>query len=992
MINKKKIGILGTAVLALACTAGGVTTAASANENTAQQDYASFAMLDGASVRIKDDYGSTIRFTTRIARSDLHAAVGGEENLVNAKVVTMITPTRYLDALGKTDFLAEDDLNGEAEGSGFQAIDIRALDYVKNEDFIHETDESIVKGDYYYFNACLHNIAEENLTRKFSAKSYLLVGETIVDYTAFDYEKNSRDIWDVASQAVNDYQDNPEVDDDPYDYLSELSSTFDVTVGDYTKTVKRGERLAWYADELKANFDKKEDVANLTYSYYRGLNDYDDTQSVGSDLTLTAKYDVVKFVENGDGTYSVSTGHTLNAGAEIVVPETFNGGSVTAVAAKAFANSTELTKIVLPESVTTIAMEAFWRNSNLTYISMTGVTALTSTATDTTIESQNAFFGCKSLTNIVLGEAFRTTGQVFKWRDNDGTMPEDHTVNLYTTAIREDEASLSIGNVSSGHNNLLTNRNVYYASENGKCAGWVYTDESKTAVETKTPHNNENGSCTVCGKTEVTNGLVYEWNGADGYTLTNGRNASGEVEILAEYGDGIHPVAPVTAIAAYAFSYQQVSAGTSNTALTGVIIPESVTTIGGSAFYRCTKLETLTLPASVTTISSDLLGMCTALTYLDMRYITATSDNNEMRSCRALETVIVNANLTVSSGMFSASSSYPAPNPKILTAYVWTDGETMPDETCKFVTSYKKNTNNVLVKEGGFCYYNKDKICAENTWYFADNGEIALVENTEHSWVSGACEHCGTAYVCTEHSYDENGKCSMCGAYNTQGVIYTWNGTGYTVTDGKAASGAVTILPYYNDGENGEKAVTAIGESAFYQGSGIDNSALTSIDIPNTVTSIGKTAFARCTGLTKVVLPESVTSLGTESFWRCTNLAYMSMTGVTDITSSTCGSNIFLSCNSLKTLVVGSSLYIGIQIASTTNLSQVGQCTVYVSATQENAGSVYVYHNEVVGETTITGSPNNALLKDEFVYMSTSETESGWYFDENGDIQIRTVE
>ena len=79
-------------------------------------------------------------------------------------------------------------------------------------------------------------------------------------------------------------------------------------------------------------------------------------------------------------------------------------------------------------------------------------------------------------------------------------------------------------------------------------------------------------------------------------------------------------------------------------------------------------------------------------------------------------------------------------------------------------------------------------------------------------------------------------------------------------------------------------------------------------------------------------------------------------------------------------------------IAFTTNLSQVGQCTVYVSATKENAGSVYVYHNEVVGETTITGSPNNALLKDEFVYMSTSETESGWYFDENGDIQIRTVE
>ena len=69
-------------------------------------------------------------------------------------------------------------------------------------------------------------------------------------------------------------------------------------------------------------------------------------------------------------------------------------------------------------------------------------------------------------------------------------------------------------------------------------------------------------------------------------------------------------------------------------------------------------------------------------------------------------------------------------------------------------------------------------------------------------------------------------------------------------------------------------SVTSIGNYAF------DScSALTSITIPDSVTSIGSSTFESCSALTSITIPDSVTSIGSSAFYGCSKLADVYYTG-----------------------------------------------------------------------------------------------------------------
>lgn len=87
------------------------------------------------------------------------------------------------------------------------------------------------------------------------------------------------------------------------------------------------------------------------------------------------------------------------------------------------------------------------------------------------------------------------------------------------------------------------------------------------------------------------------------------------------------------------------------------------------------------------------------------------------------------------------------------------------------------------------------------------------------------------------------------------GVVYDKNASTLILCPNKKAS--ITI----------PNSVTSIRRSAFEYCDG-----LTSITIPNSVTSIGNSAFRGCSGLTSITIPNSVTSIGGYAFNNCSSL------------------------------------------------------------------------------------------------------------------------
>ena len=86
-------------------------------------------------------------------------------------------------------------------------------------------------------------------------------------------------------------------------------------------------------------------------------------------------------------------------------------------------------------------------------------------------------------------------------------------------------------------------------------------------------------------------------------------------------------------------------------------------------------------------------------------------------------------------------------------------------------------------------------------------------------------------------------------------------------------------------------SVTSIGDSAFNR-----CFSLTSVTIPDSVTSIEGNAFSYCSGLTSVTIPDSVTSIELCAFERCSSLT--SITIPNSVTSI--GNAAFENCSSLN--------------------------------------------------------------------------------------------
>ena len=156
----------------------------------------------------------------------------------------------------------------------------------------------------------------------------------------------------------------------------------------------------------------------------------------------------------------------------------------------------------------------------------------------------------------------------------------------------------------------------------------------------------------------------------------------------------------------------------------------------------------------------------------------------------------------------------------------------------------------------------------------------------------------------------------------TDGLQYSYHTDNTATVSGYTGAATELVIPAEVTHEGKTYKVTAIGGYAFQR-----NSTLTSITIPEGVTTIEYSAFSGCTSLTRVTIPEGVTTIGGHAFHDCTSLtsitipegvteiAYYAFAGCTSLTNVTIpegvtyiGNKAFIGCTSLKSVSLPASL------------------------------------------------------------------------------------
>ena len=358
------------------------------------------------------------------------------------------------------------------------------------------------------------------------------------------------------------------------------------------------------------------------------------------------------------------------------------------------------------------------------------------------------------------------------------------------------------------------------------------------------------------------------------------------------------------------------------TVLANVNLGSSLATIGDYAFNDCTSIATMSIPNSVTTIGNHAFDGCTdlaTLTFLENATL-STIGQYAFYNCGSLTTFTIPGTVTnIGIGAFHGCSSitdvycWPEANNLEWVAYVdaanfrWVDEDLFkPDFQTKLhilVNQYDAYFDKFKVDR-----YNDDHSVL-NVTYSSDLGNFPYTWTQTHVtctlYADGSFTVIGTGAMddpeSHEASYEDPGTGEIIHytAWDHQ-KWYNFKHYIQTVTVGEGVT-SISKLAFEQSNLSSvslPSTLTLIDDNAFNY-----CAQLTAINIPAAVTAIGKGAFAG-TGITSVTIPSGVTAIADETFSGCHDLATVSLPSIV----TTIGNNAFDDCNALTDITLPSRL------------------------------------------------------------------------------------